>query len=156
VPQSQNNVVVLVAQHFRFPHETGGLRPFRIANALTECGFTVHVLAGTGKYAARKSTVRCGGSLSFTVERLWTPYSQEMGEVRRIFSFLWFALASTLRVIKLRPSMVYASSTPLLVGIPAAVSKTLLKSRMIFEVRDLKSTFRLQLSHTGGGEKKAC
>lgn len=135
--QSQNNVVVLVAQHFSFPHETGGLRPFRIANALTECGFTVHVLAGTGEYAARKSTVRCGGSLSFTVERLWAPYSQEMGEVGRIFSFLWFALASTLRVIKLRPSMVYASSTPLLVGIPAAVSKTLLKSRMIFEVRDL-------------------
>jgi glycosyltransferase involved in cell wall biosynthesis len=81
--------------------------------------------------------VRCRDSLSSSVERLWTPYSQEMGEVRRILSFLWFALASSLRAIKLRPSMVYASSTPLFVGIPAVVSKTLLRSKMIFEVRDL-------------------
>lgn len=135
--KSHNQVLVLVAQHFRFPHEAGGLRPFRIARALAKSGFTVHVLAAAGKYAAEECSVQTGDSWSFTVERLKIPYSQEMGEASRIWSFLRFAIASTLRVLKIRPDLVYATSTPLLVGIPAVVSKAVAGSRMIFEVRDL-------------------
>jgi glycosyltransferase involved in cell wall biosynthesis len=104
---------------------------------LARSGITVHVLAGAGKYAAGKTSVQFGESWSFSVERLRSPYDQKMGEARRIWSFLAFAIASTFKVLEIRPSLVYASSTPLSVGIPAVVSKVLLRSRMIFEVRDL-------------------
>ncbi|HEX5732553.1 MAG TPA: glycosyltransferase family 4 protein [Blastocatellia bacterium] len=56
----------------------------------------------------------------------------------RIILFLKFALASSWAVTRLaRPDIVFATSTPLTIGIPALVASKYLKAPLVFEVRDL-------------------
>ena len=62
-----------------------------------------------------------------------------MGFYKKLISFSSFFLRSTLLTIKLKNKIdiIYATSTPLTVGIPAIIAKYLIKKKYIFEVRDL-------------------
>jgi glycosyltransferase involved in cell wall biosynthesis len=66
-----------------------------------------------------------------------TKYSSKQSFPRRIFSFLSFVLLSTYTGLRTRGiDIVYATSTPLTVGIPAITLKYLKRVPYIFEVRD--------------------
>ena len=52
------------------------------------------------------------------------PYNQNMGFVRRLFSFTSFMIASTFYSFKTKKvDIVYATSTPLTIGFPALILK---------------------------------
>lgn len=129
--------VVIIAQHFCVPGEPGGLRPFRLAQSLVRLGFSVDVLAGKRDNCLYVKDPKARQNYGFSLERLDVDYNQGMSETQRIRSFLLFAIIAIPKVILKRPSHVYATSTPLTVGIPAVIAKLVLGSRMIFEVRDL-------------------
>lgn len=65
------------------------------------------------------------------------PYSNHMSYVKRIKAFFDFALAAKKRVAELRGDVVFATSTPLTIAIPAVFAAKKHRIPMVFEVRDL-------------------
>jgi glycosyltransferase involved in cell wall biosynthesis len=65
------------------------------------------------------------------------PYANEMSFAKRIRAFFEFAILASREVIRCQADVVFATSTPLTIAIPAIVSKTRWHIPMIFEVRDL-------------------
>ena len=68
------------------------------------------------------------------------------GYLARIISFFKFAFASSWAVTRLaRPDVIFATSPPLTIGIPALVASKYHKAPMVFEVRDLWPEAPVQL-----------
>ncbi len=60
-----------------------------------------------------------------------------MGSAARIRAFFEFALRAGPRVVGIRPDIVFATSTPLTIALPAAYAKLRTGAPIVFEVRDL-------------------
>lgn len=73
-------------------------------------------------------------------------YSNYMGYGRRIWSFILFTLGATwLAATAGRHDVVFATSTPLTVGIPGWVAASLRNTPFVFEVRDLWPEAAIQM-----------
>jgi glycosyltransferase involved in cell wall biosynthesis len=73
-------------------------------------------------------------------------YDNAMGAARRILSFLAFAVGATWLALRApRPDVVYATSTPLTVAIPALVVSRMRRCPLVFEVRDLWPEAAIQM-----------
>ena len=114
----------------------GGHRSLHIAKAFESHNHKVDILSSdqtmTG-WRVRKEI------LSKNITVYWLPvlYSNDFGFYRRMFAFFKFCLLSSYFSIKLKPELIFATSTPLTISIPALVAKTLKGTNYIFEVRDL-------------------
>lgn len=71
------------------------------------------------------------------VHWLPVPYSNCMGVLERIRVFMHFALRSARRAAILKADIIFATSTPLTIAIPAIYAKKRTGLPMVFEVRDL-------------------
>jgi glycosyltransferase involved in cell wall biosynthesis len=60
-----------------------------------------------------------------------------MGFFQRIVAFFKFALGAKKKILLLRADVIFATSTPLTIAIPAVLAAKKLKIPMVFEVRDL-------------------
>jgi len=65
------------------------------------------------------------------------PYSNHMSYGERIKAFFCFALAARRKAIELKGDVIFATSTPLTIAIPAVFSSRKNRIPMVFEVRDL-------------------
>jgi len=64
-------------------------------------------------------------------------YSNSLSFLKRTIVFLKFSLKSILLSLTLNYDVIFATSTPLTIGIPGIFSRLLRKKKFIFEVRDL-------------------
>jgi glycosyltransferase involved in cell wall biosynthesis len=71
------------------------------------------------------------------VHWLPVPYSNHLSHGARIAAFARFAVGAALRAAGLAADVVFATSTPLTIAIPAAWAARRLRVPMVFEVRDL-------------------
>lgn len=122
--------VTYLHQHFSLPGEPGGSRPYEFARRLAADGHDVTVVAG-GSTRSKQSVD------GFTLVRVPARYGNEMTYARRILSFLSYMFGATVASLTTRCDVVFASSTPLTVAIPALVTKLIRRKPMVFEVRDL-------------------
>lgn len=114
----------------------GGIRSYEFAKKATRCGHEVHMLALYENYTNRKSW------FIENVEGIkvhWLPikYSNNMHFYERLRVFIIFAIKAFFRCFKLKADLIYATSTPLTVAIPAIGISKIKKIPYIFEVRDL-------------------
>ena len=65
------------------------------------------------------------------------PYSNKLSFFARVISFISFAFAATFHSLLVPADIVFATSTPLSIALPALCVKFLRQSKFIFEVRDL-------------------
>ncbi len=80
------------------------------------------------------------------VRSVRVPYSNYMGYVRRMWSFALFTVGATwLAVTSGKHDVVFATSTPLTVGIPGWVAAALRETPFVFEVRDLWPEAAIQM-----------
>ena len=138
--------VVYFVQYFNLPHEPGGSRPYQLARALVDQGHRVTVITGAVNHKTLTVPERYRRRLLVGEEidgirlvRAWS-YAGIRGSFRkRLLNFLTFAatagLAGVLRAG--RPDVVYASSTPLTVGLPGWLTAALRRRPFVFELRDL-------------------
>lgn len=116
---------------------TGGTRSYEIARRLVSWGLDVTIITSdrkpTGKevYRWRDST-----EAGMAVRWFGNPYSNEFGFWRRMFSFFRFLYAATWELLRQDADVVYATSTPLTVAVPAVIAKVIKRRPMVFEVRD--------------------
>lgn len=133
--------IVYIHQYYRRPDEPGTSRSHWIAKHLADKGYKVILIAQKNsynpenKYAPLIERVQIQ---NFQVIYIRNSYSNEFGQLRRIFSFVYFTLFSLFFALKEnKVNLIISSSTPISVGIPALVRRLLRKTPYIFEVRDL-------------------
>ncbi len=135
--------VLYLHQYFTLPTQAGGTRSYEMAQQLIKRGHQVTMVCGQGGNATidfpqTKNKNICRRIVDgIDVIQISVPYSNNMGMVARTKSFVSFAWQSTKYVMKEDFDVLFATSTPLTVGIPGIVMKLFRRKKFIFEVRDL-------------------
>jgi glycosyltransferase involved in cell wall biosynthesis len=130
----------------------GGTRSYEFARYMVKQGHEVVMVTAADASSARGSgTVnhrQIDGIQVVEIQAGHLDYMRAtaMGYVARIRSFFQFAFACSRAVRKLeRPDIVFATSPPLTIGIPAIVASNYHKAPLVFEVRDLWPEAAIQM-----------
>lgn len=146
--------IAYVHQYFATPHGHTGTRSYEFARRWVAAGHRVTMLTSTAQLTP---TDVPGGDLNRQCEfevagihviAMPIRYSQKMGKLARLLAFVRFMLAGTIALLRLRDlDVVYATSTPLTVAVPALARKWLRGTPFVFEVRDLWPEIPFQLGY---------
>ncbi len=130
--------IAYLHQYFNTPSMSGGTRSYEMARRLVARGHVVDMItsdqAGSPEGAAEWRTTEEAG---IRVHWYPVPYSNHLGFRQRIVSFAKFARAAATRAASLDSDVIFATSTPLTIAIPALFAKRRTGKPMVFEVRDL-------------------
>lgn len=138
--------VLYIHQHFALPSGSTGTRSYEFARRWVKAGHKVIVI--TGHYDI--------GGLEYSREPLFidgievrivgSKYSNKQSFIRRILSFISFMFLSIYEGIRAeKPDIIYATSTPLTVGLTAIAIKWFRRVPFVFEVRDQWPTVPIAL-----------
>ena len=138
--------IVYLHQYFSTPHEGGGTRSYEFSRRWGAEGHEVHVLrAGSHVRRGRWDQTTIEG---ISVHTLGLEYSNRMSFSRRLAAFSGYALRAGSRVLDLEPDVVYATSTPLTVAVPALQARRR-GIPYVFEVRDLWPDVPVAMGYLG-------
>ncbi|GAB3890971.1 glycosyltransferase family 4 protein [Larkinella knui] len=131
--------IVYFYQYFSTPKGSWGTRVYDFAKEWTEKGHSVTVV--TSIYA--KSDLKASRWTEeqtidgIRVKILNLQIDNKQSTLRRIWTFLCFAVWSSWYALTLPADVVVASSGPITVGIPGLVARYLRGRKLVFEARDL-------------------
>lgn len=135
--------ICYIHQHFCTNEGHGGTRSYDVSRHLVSIGHQVTMICGVMDRSGLPKIpwykpyhrLRMEG---FDVIVCNVPYTNKMSFIARAASFVLFALMASLAVAFVRRvDVVFATHTPLTVGIPGYVGARLKRAPFIFEVRDL-------------------
>ncbi len=135
--------ILYLHQYFTLPTQAGGTRSYEMAQQLLAHGHQVTIVCGLEGNAKidippTENKNICRGMVDgIDIIQISVPYSNNMGLSARAKSFVSFAWQSTKYAIKEDYDVLFATSTPLTVGIPGIIMKLFRRKKFIFEVRDL-------------------
>ena len=121
----------------------GGTRSYDVAKHMVRAGHQVHIICGIYDISGldplpwyrlfRRENI---DGIDVTICNV--PYSNLLSGLKRTWAFLWFAFLATLvAVTACKPDVVFATSTPLTVGIPGYIAAFVKRVPFVFEVRDI-------------------
>lgn len=129
--------IIYLHQYFNTLEMSGGSRSFEMARRMVAEGHKVDVVTSlrdqNSSFKGWKSTSENG----ITVHWYCIKYSNHMTYAQRIVAFFQFAFIATIKIMKIKGDIIFATSTPLTISIPAIFASKLKRIPMIFEVRDL-------------------
>lgn len=135
--------ILYIHQYFATPKGCTGTRSYEFSKRWVNAGHTVFMLTTVAQLTNEDLELATGCFLKrFTIDGINVcainlRYKQQMKIVTRCLSFAGFVILSSLYILfAKRPDIIYATSTPLTVGIPALVAKLVRRIPFIFEVRD--------------------
>lgn len=135
--------IVYIHQHFCTNEGSGGTRSLDVSRHLAAMGHQVTMICGVLDIGGLKMApwyrpfrrLRISG---FDVIVCNVLYANAQGLLARLWSFLWFAVLASLAALTIRrPDVVFATHTPLTVGIPGFLAARRWRVPFVFEVRDL-------------------
>lgn len=135
--------IVYIHQYYLTQEQGGAIRSYYISQALKAKGHDVHIITSHNK--SKSETKIIDGT---TVHYLPVGYDNSYGFIKRIIAFLSFIFKaySTAKKIK-GADLVFATSTPLTVGLIALWLRKFQKLPYVFEVRDLWPEAPIQLGY---------
>ena len=129
--------IIYLHQYFNTPEMAGGTRSYEMARRMVAAGHQVHMITsyreGDSQQAGWFETMEAG----IHVHWYPVPYSNHMSFGQRIKAFLSFALAARGKCVELDGDVIFATSTPLTIALPAVPAARKKRIPMVFEVRDL-------------------
>lgn len=130
--------IIYLHQYFNTPEMSGGTRSYEMARRLVEYGHTVDLITADRDIASKKK----GGWVVTNEAGInvhWAPvaYNNSMSYYERIMAFFRFAIYSSIKAVSLKADIIFATSTPLTIAIPAIIASKIRRIPMVFEVRDL-------------------
>ncbi len=135
--------ILYIHQYFKKPSEAGGTRSYWIAKQFLEQGHTVTML--TSKNNMEQSIMKENFE-GIELVYLNTPYDNKMSILKRAWAFFSFMIRATYNSFQVKNvDVVYATSTPLTIGIPALFLKRFRRISFVFEVRDLWPEVPIQM-----------
>lgn len=135
--------LLYIHQHFITNEGTGGTRSFDVSRHMVAMGHEVTMVCGDCWQSnwdplPRWKLFEIRHIEGIKVIRCNVRYSNKMGAYTRVFSFFHFAFMATLvGLFERGVDVVFATSTPLTVGIPGRLVSTLRRLPFVFEVRDM-------------------
>ncbi len=125
--------IIYLHQYFHTPAVAGSIRSYEMARRFVAWGHEVHLITsnreGGGAYRSEEAGVQ--------VHWLSVPYSNMLGTYGRIRAFFQFAWRAAHRAAALEGDLIFATSTPLTIALPAVYAAKRKGVPMVFEVRDL-------------------
>jgi glycosyltransferase involved in cell wall biosynthesis len=129
--------VVYLHQYFVTPDMAGGSRSYEMSRRLVAAGHDVHVVTSDQAAAANAPAWRESEVAGIRVHWTPVPYDNSMSYGQRVRAFFRFAWRAARKAAALRGDVVYATSTPLTIALPAVYAARRTRRPMVFEVRDL-------------------
>ncbi len=127
--------VVYLHQYFVTPRERGGTRSYELARRLVAAGHEVTIVSSDLEVDRARWVVSDAAGIE--VHRIGIRYANAMGTRERMQAFARFAAAAGERARAIGGDVVFASSTPLTIALPAIWAARRLRVPFVFEVRDL-------------------
>jgi glycosyltransferase involved in cell wall biosynthesis len=129
--------IIYLHQYFNTPEMSGGTRSYEMGRRMVAAGHEVHMVTSfRGDDSDRNGWLETEES-GIHVHWYPVPYSNHMGFGQRVKAFIAFALAARKKAVELDGDIVFATSTPLTIALPAVPAARKKKIPMVFEVRDL-------------------
>ncbi|NLY71895.1 MAG: glycosyltransferase family 4 protein, partial [Clostridiales bacterium] len=130
--------IVYLHQYFSTPEGSSGIRSYEMARRMVQAGHEVFMITSerSGKFSTKKKwyqTEEAG------IKVYWTPvlYSNHMGYLQRIQAFFQYAWRAAWKAASFDADIIFATSTPLTIALPAVYASKKNKIPLVFEVRDL-------------------
>jgi glycosyltransferase involved in cell wall biosynthesis len=127
--------ITYIHQHFATPADSTGTRSYEFAKRFVEMGHEVNVVAADAKSSSNRWRAETVNGIN--VHWIGIPYSNKMNFRERIFRFFEFAYYAARRSSQIPADVIFATSTPLTIALPAAYAAKKRRVPMVFEVRDL-------------------
>lgn len=135
--------LIYIHQYFVTPKEPGGTRSYWVAQEMLRQGHNVTMITSCTKYLEKVKVVEVDG---INVIYIREDYSQNMSISQRIKAFINFMYKASRVALKQKNiDLVFATSTPLTIGVPALLMKWFKKVPYVFEVRDLWPEMPIQM-----------
>ncbi|WP_249929051.1 glycosyltransferase family 4 protein [Ectopseudomonas oleovorans] len=128
--------IIYLHQYFNTPNMPGGTRSYEMARRLVAKGHEVHMVTSWREADGRTQWFQTQED-GIVVHWLPVAYSNHMSYSQRIRAFFRFALRAAQKAVSLRGDIVFATSTPLTIALPAVFAARRNSLPMVFEVRDL-------------------
>jgi glycosyltransferase involved in cell wall biosynthesis len=132
--------IIYLHQYFTPPNGPGGTRSYEMARRLAANGHTVTLITSSANmedFWAPSAGWHSHELEGIHLEVVRVPYDNAMSFASRIRAFLQFGVRASCHVLKFKGDVVFATSTPLTIILPALVAKLYLRIPLVFEVRDL-------------------
>lgn len=132
--------VLYLHQYFCIPTQAGGLRSYEMAQQLIKHGHQVTMVCAErnlGLPPTKKKNITRGMVDGIDVIAIKASDPLKTSLVKRAKSFIGFSWQCVKIAMKEDYDVVFATSTPLTIGIPGIFAKWFRRKRFIFEVRDL-------------------
>ena len=128
--------IIYLHQYFNTNDMPGSTRSYELAKRLVKNGHSVFMIASKRD---NHQAQRNGWTKEDGIDVFWTPvsYSNKMSYLRRLFSFFSYSIKSLKVALSIDADLIYATSTPLTIAIPAIIFSKVKAKPMVFEVRDL-------------------
>jgi glycosyltransferase involved in cell wall biosynthesis len=135
--------ILYIHQYFKTPNEPGSTRSYWFSKELIENGLNVIMLTSRCK---QTRLIEREIIDSINVIYIRNAYSNKMSVLQRLISFMKFMMISSFIALKQKNiSLIFATSTPLTIGMPALLCKWFKKVPFVFEVRDLWPEVPIQM-----------
>ena len=128
--------IIYLHQYFNTPEMPGGSRSYEFSKKLIEMGHNVEMITTYREPCKNKKWFKTKND-GITIHWLPLKYSNNMNFFNRLKVFFTFAWKAYFKAKKIEADIIYASSTPLTIAIPAVFTKLKKNIPMVFEVRDL-------------------
>ena len=129
--------IIYLHQYFNTPDMSGGTRSYEMAKRMVSAGHEVHMVTSLREEQKQHTDWFTTDEAGIKVHWYPVPYSNNMSYFQRIKAFFSFAFAAKKKAASLQGDVVFATSTPLTIALPAGFTSRKLKVPMVFEVRDL-------------------
>lgn len=128
--------ITYLHQYFVTTNMPGCTRSYEMARRLVAMGHEVNMVTSWRESDDRSNWFETEET-GIKVHWLPLPYSNRMNYRDRIKAFFIFAWKAANKAASLGADVIFATSTPLTIALPAVYAKRKLKIPMVFEVRDL-------------------
>jgi len=128
--------IIYLHQYFNTSDMPGGTRSYEMAKRFVEQGHEVHMITSWRAPCDDKTWIE---NEVDGIHVYWLPveYSNQMSFPNRIKSFFRFAFKSAIKAASISADVLFATSTPLTIALPAVYASKKQKIPMLFEIRDL-------------------
>src|SRR5690625_1591158 len=136
--------IIYLHQYFNTPAMSGGTRSYEMGRRMVAAGHEVHMVTSCRGTDTKKRGWFQSEEVGIRVHWYPVPYSNHMTFLQRLKAFFSFAVAARTKAAELEGDVIFATSTPLTIALPAGPASPKTQTPLEFEARDPRPALTIQ------------